>query len=70
MLGPVQVPKVLKEVREPRHPEHLAYGRTIWTLQNAVTETLKGINSLWFGARTSAMHGVLDNHVGLQLGRN
>lgn len=34
------VPKVLKEYREPRHPEFAP--RNLWSYHNAVTETLKG----------------------------
>jgi hypothetical protein len=38
-----QVPEVLHEWREPRHPEFLL-PRTTWSLFNAVTEVHKGVN--------------------------
>ena len=50
---------VLKEWREPRHPEFAQAGKTIWRLFNAATETIKG--DLWrLPARTTNLHAVLD----------
>ena len=58
------IPDVLKEWREPRHEE---FGpRNIWSLFNAFTEALKG-NLIELPRRTEALHGLLDNHVGLDV---
>jgi hypothetical protein len=55
---------VLKEWREPRHPEFAAAGKTAWRLFNAATETIKG--DLWrLPARTSRLHAVLDAEFGI-----
>ncbi len=57
-----QIPTVLEEWRSPRHEEFR--DRNIWSLFNAFTEALKGnLNEL--PRRTEALHGLLDNHVGL-----
>ena len=58
-----EVPRVLKEWREPSHPE-FAESRNAWRLFNATTETIKG--DLWrLPARTSALHRVLDIECGV-----
>jgi Domain of unknown function (DUF932) len=63
-----RIPEVLKEWREPRHPEFRG-GRTAWRLFNAFTETLKGnLDALPF--RTQALHGLLDATCGLAVNRN
>lgn len=50
---------VLKEWREPRHPEFATPGKTAWRLFNAATEAIKG--DLWrLPARTTRLHDVLD----------
>jgi hypothetical protein len=57
-LNLLDVPKCLKEWREPRHPE-FSDGKTAWRLFNAATETIKG--DLWrLPTRTRAIHDVLD----------
>jgi len=56
------IPEVLHEWREPRHEEFQP--RTVWSLFNAFTEALKG-NLVELPRRTEALHGLLDNHVGL-----
>ena len=57
-----QIPSILKEWRNPRHEEFEA--RTLWTLFNSFTETLKGnLNEL--PRRTEALHGLLDSYAGL-----
>lgn len=56
------IPLVLQEWRQPRHPEFQS--RSVWSLFNAFTETLKG-NLIELPRRTEALHGLLDNHVGL-----
>ncbi len=59
----MRIPEVLREWREPRHPE-FRDGRTAWRLFNSFTEALKGhLDAL--PRRTQALHGLLDTHVGL-----
>ena len=57
-----QLPHVLQEWRHPRHDAFRE--RTVWSLFNAFTETLKG-NLTELPKRTEALHGLLDHHVGL-----
>jgi hypothetical protein len=58
-----KLPDVLRQWREPRHPE-FRQGRTAWRLFNAFTEILKGnLNEL--PRRTQALHGLLDAACGL-----
>ncbi len=57
-----QLPRVLTEWRTPRHEAF--HPRTVWSLFNAFTETLKG-NLTDLPRRTEALHGLLDHHVGL-----
>ena len=56
------IPAVLKEWREPRHPEFA--DRTAWSLFNGFTEVLKG-NLPELPKRTQALHALFDSHVGL-----
>jgi hypothetical protein len=59
------IPSVLHEWREPRHPEFVSAGKTAWRLFNAATETIKG--DLWrLPARTRGIHHVLDRACGLE----
>ena len=63
------IPRVLKEWREPRHPEFAEAGKTAWRLFNAATETIKG--DLWrLPARTRLIHEVLDEQCGIALDQN
>ncbi len=62
------IPDVLKEWREPRHPE-FREGRTAWRLFNSFTEALKG-NLDALPRRTQALHGLLDSTCGLIVNRN
>lgn len=58
------IPAVLREWREPRHPEFAQNGKSAWRLFNAVTETIKG--DLWrLPARTRIIHHVLDQECGI-----
>ena len=57
------IPRVLQEWREPRHEAFRE--RTVWSFMNSVTEALKG-NLTDLPKRTEALHGLLDNAVGLQ----
>ena len=56
------IPSVLHEWRQPRH--EVFQERNVWSLFNAFTESLKG-NLIELPRRTEALHGLLDNHVGL-----
>jgi len=54
---------VLKEWREPRHPE-FATAKNAWRLFNAATEAIKG--DLWrLPVRTTRLHSVLDAECGV-----
>ena len=54
-LNLTEIPPVLREWREPRHPEFAQAGKTAWRLFNAATETIKG--DLWrLPARTRVIH--------------
>ena len=65
-----QIPHILSEWRTPRHPEFAQAGPTAWRFFNAVTEIAKegGIWSL--PPRTEALHGLLDQEVGVTFSRN
>lgn len=55
--------KILMTLGSPtRHDDFRL--RTVWSLFNAFTETLKG-NLTDLPRRTEALHGLLDHHVGL-----
>ena len=56
------IPRILHEWREPRHEAFQP--RNAWSFFNAATEALKG-NLIELPRRTEALHGLLDNHVGL-----
>jgi hypothetical protein len=53
-----QVPDVLREWREPSHPEFLP--RTAWSLFNAVTEVHKHVNPHTACRRGEALYGLFD----------
>ena len=61
-LTGTQLPKVLGEWRRPRHAEFEP--RNAWSFFNAGTEVLKATPAA-LPARTMALHGVVDRHVGL-----
>jgi hypothetical protein len=57
-LGALEIPRLIKEWREPRHPE-FAQSKSAWRLFNAATEVIKG--DLWrLPARTRVLHTILD----------
>ena len=65
-----QIPHILTEWRTPRHSEFAEAGRTAWRFFNACTEIAKdgGIWSL--PPRTEALHGLLDQEVGVTFSHN
>ena len=68
-IGVLELPRLIREWREPRHPEFVQSGKTAWRLFNAATETIKG--DLWrLPARTRAVHTVLDEAFGLNVSKN
>src|SRR4029077_18075220 len=60
-----QIPHILKEWRHPRHPEFVECGHTAWRLFNAVTEVGKEAGVWALPSRTTALHGLLDQEVGV-----
>src|SRR5439155_23015928 len=68
-LNLTDIPSVLRDWREPRHPQFVTAGNTAWRLFNAATETIKG--DLWrLPARTRAIHDVFDEVCGLTFDQN
>ncbi len=64
-LGLLDIPKFIKEWREPRHPEFVQTGKSAWRAFNTATEIIKG--DLWrLPKRTRALHDVLDEACGIQ----
>jgi hypothetical protein len=64
-IGVLEIPRLVREWREPAHPEFTANGKTGWRLFNAVTETIKG--DLWrLPARTRVVHSVLNEAFGIE----
>ena len=57
------IPRVLTEWRRPRYEAFEP--RNVWSLHNSFTEALKG-NLIELPRRTEALHGLLDNYVGLR----
>jgi hypothetical protein len=62
VLPVTTLPDVIKEYRNPRHPEFAE--RTAWSFFNAFTEILKG-NLHELPRRTQALHGLMDDFAGL-----
>ncbi len=65
VLPVTKIPELLREWREPRHPEFREH-RTAWRLFNAFTEVLKG-HLTELPRRTQALHGILDGACGLSV---
>ena len=59
VITPRLLPKVVEEWRRPRHREFRMGGRSVWRLQNAFTENLKG-NLAALPQRSAALHQLLD----------
>jgi hypothetical protein len=68
VLPVTRIPAVLREWREPRHPE-FRQSRTAWRLFNAFTESLKS-NLDALPRRTQALYGLLDAACGLVVRTN
>jgi hypothetical protein len=62
-LTATQVPDMLHEWRQPVHEEFLP--RNGWSLFNACTEVMKGINPHTVVNRSQALHGLFDTACGL-----
>lgn len=60
-----QIPHILKEWRTPRHPEFAENGLTAWRFWNACTEVGKDSGVWQLPDRTRALHGILDQEVGI-----
>lgn len=60
-----QIPHILKEWRTPRHPEFAQDGLTAWRFWNACTEVGKDSGVWQLPDRTRALHGILDQEVGI-----
>jgi hypothetical protein len=54
---------ILQEWREPRHSTF--ENRSVWSLFNAFTESLKEGNLTELPKRSQALHGLMDTYVGL-----
>ncbi len=68
-IGILEIPRLIKEWREPVHEEFADAGKTAWRLFNAVTEIIKG--DLWrLPARTNALHLVLNENLANGAGNN
>lgn len=68
-IGTLEIPRLITEWRDPRHPELTREGKSAWRLFNAATETIKG--DLWrLPARTRAIHTILDEVCGVSPGDN
>lgn len=63
VITTTQIPRVLGEWREPKHPEFQE--RTAWSFFNSVTEVLKEVSPFALAGRTQALHGLLDHQTGL-----
>jgi hypothetical protein len=68
-LGALEISRLIKEWREPRHPEFAQAPKTAWRFFNAATEVIKG--DLWrLPARTRTIHALLDESCGIAPDRN
>jgi hypothetical protein len=62
IIGPVQLPHVLQECRQPSHEEFQP--RVAWSMFNAFTEVIKGNVNASLN-RTQKLHGLMDSICGL-----
>lgn len=63
VIGPTALPRLIGEWRRPTHDDFAP--RTAWSLFNAYTEILKGVQLADLARRTQTLHGMFDNLVGL-----
>lgn len=64
-IGVLEIPQILREWRQPSHPEFTQSGKTAWRLFNAATEIIKG--DLWrLPRRTRAVHLVMNEAFGVK----
>jgi hypothetical protein len=64
-LNVTDIPRLLREWRQPSYAQFAESGKTAWRLFNAATETIKG--DLWrLPARTQKIHRLLDEQCGLE----
>lgn len=64
VLNASDIVPVLREWREPRHPQFAESPKTAWRLFNAATEAIKG--DLWrLPTRSRVLHDVLDEECGI-----
>jgi len=63
IMGPTMLPDVLKQWREPAHPEFAE--RNAWSLFNAFTEALKDRSLFAVPKATQALHGLIDTYCGV-----
>ena len=67
VLGPRTIEKAIQEWDSTSHEEHLNDGRrTVWTLMNAVTESLKAVAMPALSQKTVPMTHLLDGLVGFK----
>lgn len=68
-IGALEIPRLIKEWREPQHPQFAEAPKTVWRFFNATTQVIKG--DLWrLSARTRSIHAILDETCGLQQNGN
>lgn len=64
-IGCLEIPRLIKEWRDPRLTAFAEAAKTAWRLFNAATEIIKG--DLWrLPARTKAIHSILDEACGFE----
>jgi len=68
-LTTINVPRVLKEFRDPRHPE-FTQSPNVWRFFNACTEVGKGAGLFVLPRRTTNLHALCDGFVGLTPARH
>lgn len=64
VIPATKVPHVLREYREPSHPEFR--DRTAWSLFNAFTFVLKSASQVELPRRTMRLHALVDEVVGME----
>jgi len=64
IIGATRIPQVLAQWRHPQHDDFTP--RTVWSLFNAYTENLKGMSLFELPRRTTRLHGLMDQVVGIE----